>query len=204
MLFYTIRLALWIAVACLLIVLIRRSDLKRKRAAYILAVFMAAVLTSISVIFPVENLFVHFDSAERVFSYVGKGDVQAILNGNDSCMVVYSQQGKLDGQLLLPKEGNRYLVPSPSTTMKVSSSNTNQSAFYDVYSVRGTEDYYVFGYFISDSPAIDITDSEGKQLQTTVYPSASPELRYVTFFGVIEDYQADYYIMANGNRVPAE
>ena len=145
-----------------------------------------------------------FDSAESVFSYVGKGTFQTVLDGQDSCMVIYSQQGNLDGQLLLPKNGNRYLVPSPSTTKKVSSSNADQPVFYDVYSARGTEDYYVFGYLISDSMDTNITDSKGKPLQTIASPSADSAITYVTFFGLVENYQADYYITVNGNRIPAQ
>ena len=119
-------------------------------------------------------------------------------------MVVNSGHGKLSGQLLLPKEGNRYLIPTPAATQKVASSNADQPVFYDVYSARGTEDCYVFGYLVSDAPSVDIADNTGKPLQTIVQPSIDPTIMYVTFFGRIEDYQADYYITVNGDRVPAE
>lgn len=203
MLFYTTRLALWITVACLLFVLIRRFVVKRKRLAYILAFFAAAALTGISVVYPVENLVLRFNSAESVFSYIGKGKVQTVLEGQESCMVIYSQQGKTDGQLLIPKKEKCYLIPKPTTTVKVASSDADQAVFYDVYSAQGTEDYYVFGYLVSDASDIDITDNAGKSLQMDARPSVNPKIKYVTFYGVIEDYGTDYFITVNGEHIPA-
>ena len=61
------RLLLCFALCFLALRRIRSSRIKRKRAVSVISVLLILCLISLTAVFPVENLFVHFETPESAF-----------------------------------------------------------------------------------------------------------------------------------------
>ena len=62
-------------------------------------------------VIPVENLFVTYKSPEDVFSYLENGEIEEIIEGDESCLVVYSQRANKIASQLVPKSIDGYALP---------------------------------------------------------------------------------------------
>ena len=106
------RLLLWFALSFLVLRRIRRSRIKRKRAASIISVLLILCLISLTAVFPVENLFVHFETPESAFRYASSGTVVNTIPGSDSCLVVYSTDSSTYRETIFPMTEQGYQLPN--------------------------------------------------------------------------------------------
>ena len=108
--FNIIRIVLWAVIVLMLLCIVKFTHIKRRTA--VLMVIVCTGMVVISGIFPTENLFIKFRSPYDVFHYVMSGDVKGLLNGKNSCAVIYSD-GKYDGgNLIIPKVEDGYQIPN--------------------------------------------------------------------------------------------
>ena len=90
----------------------KKSRIGRKKLASFLAVVLFAAVISLSAMFPVENLFVNFESPERVFHYTTSGEIDEIIYGQDSCLVVYAKENNTCGHYMIPRMAKGYKIPN--------------------------------------------------------------------------------------------
>lgn len=135
---------------CLLLILlacsvwgILRGKAKRKKLAIVSAAIISVMVVSLSSVFPIENLFVSFNDPESLFQYFNGSQVQSVLDGNDSCMVIYRKGGNNGGFVLFPKSKKGYKIPTPFLTEKVLD-RLDGNGVVEVYHVKGCADYYLF------------------------------------------------------------
>ena len=83
-----------------------------KKIASFLAVVSFAAVISLSAMFPVENLFVNFESPERVFHYTNFGEIDEIIYGHDSCLVVYAKENSTCSHYIIPRTAKGYKIPN--------------------------------------------------------------------------------------------
>lgn len=106
------RLLLCFALCFLVLRRIRRSHMKRKRAVSVISVLLILCLISLTAVFPVENLFVHFETPERAFRYAMHGTIVNTIPGSDSCLVVYSTGGSTYHEAIFPMTERGYQLPN--------------------------------------------------------------------------------------------
>ena len=111
----------------------------------ILICFTLAMVTGF--IYPLENLFVRFKSPESVFNYSTTGDIDMVVEGSESCMIVYSQAEEMRHlNVIFPRRTNGYIIPTLSAR-EYSSCYHEESdgiyTWYQVYSLRNISDYYI-------------------------------------------------------------
>lgn len=112
MLFIIPRIVIWLVASVLVILRIRATNIVRKRLVGFLSVALCLIIVSASAVYPVENLFVDFKSPESVFNYTNFGEVNDIVYGKESCMVIYTDRNSSGGHYIIPRSEKGYKIPS--------------------------------------------------------------------------------------------
>ncbi len=170
---------------------------RKKRVSIVFAVLFAATISVFSM-FPVENLFINFKSPEKVFNYINTGEINEIIYGQDSCLIVYSKGNNTGGYYIIPKTATGYKIPNYFTIKKISH-KFDESGLFDVYNVKGTQDFYVFGTVHLDEKEneIYICNEMGKKIEADIV--RVEDTSFIYFF--LHDFPNKYYLSINEEKV---
>jgi len=114
---------------------------KIKPVLFKIGVIVAIFLITLSAIFPLENLFINFETAEDVFKYTENGDIKRIIDGKNSSMVIFEEKGIIS-HTIIPRNENVFKIPSWLESQEVSS-GFFEKGIYRVSNLKNTSDYYV-------------------------------------------------------------
>lgn len=125
-------------VGTIIIKIIKTPDIAVAR---IFLVVLVMAQTSILCLFPVENLFISFPSAEKAFRYSNTGEIKAVIEGEHSDMVI----GKRDDAYTYS------VIPKTQEGWKICVGTDIKRVFYDyadgvsveIYQHRSIDDFYV-------------------------------------------------------------
>lgn len=196
--FTIIRIILLVIVSVWSVWIIKKSKCRFKKVLSTLAVVLCILLVSISRMFPVENLFLSYQSPEKVFNYAKSGQIYEIIDGKESSFVIYNTGNSTYGFYIIPKTSEGYKIPNYFTQKKVFQKFNKQGAF-DVYNVQGTQDYYV-------SCTVNITDisedilvfnSENEQIGSKVIRIENTNFVFLW----IPEFDNGCYLMTNGEKM---
>ena len=201
MLYGIFRIIFWgIIFVILFFSLIKKSKMVRKKFLTALTLTLCMILSAISSLFPVENLFFDFHSPGRVLNYYQKGKVEDVLNGNDSSMIIYSERNSLASHFIVPKSEKGYKIPSLFSVKKVSHKFDKDGQF-EVYNVMGTNDYYVVGTIILEESEINIIDSNSQLIKNIIIEMGNADTKTVVLFSFVENFTSEYYLLINGEKI---
>lgn len=198
MTFYILRMILLILILAVIYFSVRSVvKCSTKKLMILGAVFSLVVTTGIS-IFPVENMMTDFSSPESAFKYFCAGEIEKIIYGNDSCLVVYSDgQGTLKDCVFL-KSGAGYKLPSYFSDRKVAHTFT-QNGIFNTYRVNGTGDYYIKGSAPKAAEEnIGVFDGEGNKINTNII--RIDRTGFIYFH--LSEFKDDYYLVIEGKAQP--
>lgn len=197
--FNIIRIVLWAVIVLMLLCMVKFTHIKRRTA--VLMVIVCTGMVVISGIFPTENLFIKFRSPYDVFHYVMSGDVKGLLNGKNSCAVIYSD-GKYDGgNLIIPKVEDGYQIPNYFMSKRVSH-RFDRNGTFDIYQVSETEDYYLFGTVLSTETDIRITDVAGRPAGCIITEMGNDNVKNIYLYMYTDDLSDFEFLIINGEKVP--
>ena len=148
-----------LSIGCAVIIAYKRKTKKGKLLSCVILIFCVAVVLLVN-IFPVENLWIRFNSPEEIIEYDKKGTADNIIIGKDSCMIIYSTDKQSNGLYFAPKNESGYILPNLFTKKNIHH-EFNDFGQIDVYNVSGTNDYYVCAFFYRQGDTIDFSDSLG-------------------------------------------
>ena len=199
MLFNAIRIALLILLIIVLVLIIRKSKFKQNKALLIMASVFCIILVTVFSMFPIENLFINYKSPESVFGYAKTGTIYEIIYGNDSSLVIYREANGSYSHYIVPKTTKGYKIPNYFTESKIIH-NFNDDGVFEVYNVKGTEDYYIFGSvnFNGNSDSVSVFDSSNEKIKCPI--TRIKNTNFVFIF--LPTFSDDYYLMINGEQVP--
>lgn len=196
--FTIIRIILLVIVSVCVVWIIKKSKCKFKKVFSTLTVVLCIVLVSISSMFPVENLFLSYQSPEKVFNYVKSGQIYNIIDGRESSLIIYNTDNSTYGFYIIPKTSDGYKIPNYFTQKKISHKFNKQGAF-DVYNVQGTQDYYV-------SCTVNLTDisedilvfnSENEQIGSKVIRIENTNFVFLW----MSEFSDGCYLMINDEKI---
>ena len=196
--FTIIRIILLVIVSVCSVWIIKKSKCKFKKVFSTLTVVFYIILVSISSMFPVENLFLSYQSPEKVFNYVKSGQIYKIIDGRESSLVIYYTGNSTYGFYIIPKTSDGYKIPNYFTQKKVSHKFDEQGAF-DVYNVQGTQDYYVTcAVNLSDiSEEILVFNSENEKIGSKVIKIKNTNFVFLW----IPEFSNGCYLMINDEKI---
>lgn len=149
-----IRILIFIAVAiclCVLNIKVKLSKLKK-----FICLFIALVFCTVISIFPVENVFVDFNSAEEAFVYARRGDIVSICE-NDKSNAILFRNGDTYSTFFLNKSESDYKLCSPFDTIQIAEITKDSITIY-LYKLRGTSDFYLEIFGLTSSEIV-LTDN---------------------------------------------
>lgn len=198
MLFTVIRVVLGLVISVFVVFKIRNSKIVRKKLITILTIILCMILLFVSAVFPIENLFINFKSPESVFNYANSGNIYKIIYGQESCMVIYSKGNSTFGHYIMPKTEKGYKVPSYFDTKKVSH-KFDKNGLFDVYNVKETQDYYIFGtvHLKEKENELDIFNGNGEKVESNIVRVKNTNFIY--FF--LYDFSNEYYLIINDEKI---
>lgn len=178
--------------------IIKKSKCKFKKVFSTLTVVFCIILVSISSMFPVENLFLSYQSPEKVFNYVKSGQIYKIIDGRESSLVIYYTGNSTYDFYIIPKTSDGYKIPNYFTQKKVSHKFDEQGAF-DVYNVQGTQDYYVTcAVNLTDiSEDILVFNSENEKIGSKVIKIKNTNFVFLW----IPEFSNGCYLMINDEKI---
>jgi len=183
--------------------IVNKSKIIKKKRIVILSLVLCLVLSSASGLIPVENLVINFDSPEDVLWYYQKSKVDEVLYGNVSSMVIFTDiWDSSTGYLIVPRSPKGYKIPSYFSSRSILR-KTNSIAdivWFDIISLIGTDDYYIYGHFFSEEDEVTITDSNNT-VRHIADRMRNSDIYSIRFFGYIESFTYDYYLVVNGEKV---
>lgn len=176
-----------------------KSKIRCKMRDTIILIVVSTVAVSLTAMYPVENLFITYPSPESVFHYTNTGHIEAILAGDNSCLVVYSKDAETFGNYVIPKSADGYKIPTYRATKKVFG-RFDSNGVFDVYHIRGTTDYYVVGMVHLNSNTdneIHLLNAQGNIVDTSIVQTADND--FVYFY--LPDFSKEYVLSINGKIV---
>ena len=169
MLFISLRIFAWVALAIPCIFAIRRSSAVRKRALMITSIVLLILLVSLTAMFPVENLFLRFDTPEDVFHYTSTGDIYGRVDGESSSMILYATSPNTISEYIVPKTDTGYVIPTYLSNKTVWNS-MDSNGVVQVYWQKGTQDHYVMVFLGADAAdwQIQLFDATGNPVDAPI------------------------------------
>ncbi len=147
-------------------------------------------------IYPIENWFGSFSSPESLFKYMYDGEIQCVLEGEDSAMII-SQEDSEQANIstVAEKAESGWKIPT-SLTLKVVDQMRSDHVHVIVQRYKKTQDYYitVCGAFqkefhVSDNRNSNFIRVKGKESGTDYC------------YAYIKDYDKSYQLKINGKNI---
>ncbi len=194
---YLFLFALLFLVGQIIIKFLFREWKKWKKVS--LGLCVATALTLLLFKLPIENLLLSFEKPEEAFRYMNSAEIDDVLYGKESAMILYSQKNGPASQMIFPMKNGRYKLPDALSLKCVDSSFLKDGSVF-VFWAKGTKDYYVIGDIVTNSGIVPVIyDNAGSKFEVQVgkdYTQISNYTSY-TFWCYAFNLKEDYSITIN-------
>lgn len=141
--FKIIRLLFSLAVIVAVVLIIKKSNGRKKWLTIIAGVLVFAIGSALMSELPPEKFLRKFSSPQEVFNYSQQGEIVKVIEGEKSAMVLYTDEGE-KGQCLIPKGENGWQLETLSTFKTAYFKRSeNTKCTITIFRVKETDDYYV-------------------------------------------------------------
>lgn len=200
MLYIIIRIVFWIAIFFLVLWICKKKGTPvTKRVRWVIAIITLVFITIFGLI-PMENFFVTFPSPQAAFNYSCVGEIMDVVDGNDSCMVIYKESKQTFITTFFLKEGMGYKLGTHFSFETVYAEN-HDGLVVEVYMVKNTEDYYVSLFGSLKSDRIDIADSANSNFVTHSEVILDTGYRSIKSHAFVEGIDDGYSIQINDTKI---
>lgn len=162
-----------------------------------LAVIMSAGTTSLI------NHFSVFETPESAFQYSNSEEIVGVVQGDDSCLVVYKKSNHEFGDSFHLKSNNRYNFQQAVSFPVVTGLFVEQGVL-SAYKVLGTDDYYITGVINIENNELPIVNSDNKEVKCIVVDDMAfggTNTKTVLVHDAVDELDSNYYLVINNQRV---
>ena len=152
------------------------------------------------------NLITDFKTPQSIFKFNHTEEIVDVVEGDESCMIVFRKDKNSYGQDYYLKSGDEYKFTYSFQTKKVASS-TGKYGICSIDNVRRTNDYYVVGgATIEDGKSLTVTGNDNQVFQytavgdTLVLPNGKKQ-KDILFYSTFNDFSDDYCLIINGEKI---
>ena len=195
--FKIIRLLFSLAVIVAVVLIIKKSNGRKKWLTIIAGVLVFAIGSILMSEFPPEKFLRTFSSPQEIFNYSQQGEIVKVIEGEKSAMVLYTDEGE-KGQCLIPKGENGWQLETLSTFKTVYFKRSeNIKCTITIFRVKETDDYYVNvnSNFLDNE--IEVSDSRNSDFFCIKTPAPGTEMCAYTFYAYVPRIQDGYEIKIN-------
>lgn len=138
---------------------------------------------------PIENYFMNFSSPEQVFNYMYNSDVELVVEGKHSALVIGEDNKRNDSFSIVSKSQDGWKI---STTLNEKRKDTIVTSDFLINLIyhKKTDEYYI---------VVDIFSETSKPLDSCESSFVFFE-RDSSYYAYISEYNDNYWIEINGNR----
>lgn len=178
---------------CIISVLITKSRINNKKRARICSLIIVGGLVTLSCVYPIESLFLSFSSPERAYYYSYSGEIQLIVEGQNTDFVVADESESIRNHEIVPRKENRWGV-CVGFNSKIDYVMMPTVTFV-VYEHRKSGDCY-----ICVESATEEIDELYDNLNSVFYalPSENDDELTVSYYAYVEQPDSDYCVTLNG------
>ena len=195
--FKIIRLLFSLAVIVAVVLIIKKSNGRKKWLTIIAGVLVFAIGSALMSELPPEKFLRKFSSPQEVFNYSQQGEIVKVIEGEKSAMVLYTDEGE-KGQCLIPKGENGWQLETLSTFKTAYFKRSeNTKCTITIFRVKETDDYYVNvnSNFLDNE--IEVSDSRNSDFFCIKTPAPRTEMCAYTFYAYVPRIQNGYEIKIN-------
>ena len=190
-----------LAFLVIIAVILRRNSPRKKLYVLVCSALCVLVYGGLCMI-PYEGNIMEFDSAQSAFRYQHKGDIVRVIEGEQSCMVYYRDNLGIYSHSFFAKSGSKYQI-LPNRNCKQAAHVFRSGAALDVYTVSGSDDYYIVGTFgkrMNDAVLFD--DQDNPTDVELLYDESNPDADFFTAY--VKGWNSRYYFMVSDVKVGFE
>lgn len=160
------------------------------------------VFIMISFYFPIENLFITFQTVDEAVNYQSGDSVVAVAEGQQSCCAIVLENGTTSSytHLIIPKKESGYKLPGFSRTHMEKKSEKTDPAYTMVFRASGADDYYILVNLFWNDSVESVTDSLGYPVQIVHSQVEGYESHSYTLLSYSDSYPEDYHLWINGEE----
>ena len=170
------------------------------------AVFVCLMIVFFAAYTPVINHIAKFKTPESIFKFTHTEELVGVVEGDESCMIVFRKDKNSYGQDYYLKSGDEYQLTRSFSTKEVASS-VGKYGSCSIDNVRRTNDYYVVGgAIIEDGKNLTVTGNDNQVFQytavgdTLVLPNGKKQ-KDILFYSTFNDFSDDYCLIINGEKI---
>lgn len=152
------------------------------------------------------NLVTDFKTPQSIFKFNHTEEIVDVVEGDESCMIVFRKDKNSYGQDYYLKSGDEYQLTRSFSTKEVASS-VGKYGSCSIDNVRKTNDYYVVGVaIIEDGKSLTVTGNDNQVFQytaigdTLVLPNGKKQ-KDILFYSTFNDFSDDYCLIINGEKI---
>lgn len=180
--------------------LLLHKIIKNKKIASVLSVLWCVLIFFLMAVYPVENIFVTFDSSEDAARYASRGTLVDVIHGENSCLAFSSVREGENQATYVRKTEKGYKLCGVLSVKNISQIK-NDKIILNVYNVRNTSDYYIsLDIMFIGNKEVKIYNHSGEQIECEIKVIEAVPFSWV----YINDFSDDYYIVLNGERMEFE
>lgn len=200
--FAYIRIAATLVIAAIGIVVIcikiKEPSLKTKKAKSV-AVFVTclALLSTASFFLTIENLFVDFSDSVAAYKYVHGGDVNTVVEGVNSDLIVGKKKGRATFAAVA-HDGDGRKVSLWYDLCEILSRD-DDGVRIKIYAYKGSSDYYLSVMDTTTDSLSAVSDNIGSMFYCTT--TDYKEKNYYTFLTHLDSLPNDYVINVGGRDI---
>ena len=183
-----IRFLIVIVLLVSVVILIRKSKNKFKKAIILLAFIAFDVVLALV---PIENSFILFSSPQQVAEYYTGEKAQGVVYGENTALVITTETSKI----VFPKTDNGWKIANSYNTDLKYFDTISEGTLIAVLNFDGTDEWYVEIYSVVDSE-LNITDTSNSEFELII--PASENVKSGTYFAYVNGLDEDYEISVNG------
>lgn len=199
MLYGIFRYVFGITVFLVLLNMLNKKKLLRKYTIILLFVGCLALI-SLSYFIPIENLFVTFSSPENAFYYSCGSKIDEIVEGKESCMIIFSDDNRRNcKQRIFPKTNSGYKIGT-DFTLKNIVYQVEDEFILRIIKLKRTNEYYLI-LVGSSQNNVELSDNKDTffiKNMDNVNNSVYSDVEFYAYIGNIDE---NYKLYLNNKEV---
>ena len=192
--FVCVRFSIFIVILTICIFLINTRMQPEKRIKAIIGSVLICSFVCFTVLWfiPFENSFLSFSTAQEAYSYYSNDDVEIMIEGSDTCLIVANNK-KTRQILIFQKQEDGWKIKNGSN-VTISGINSSDNTFcYLIYDSSSKDRYITISNIVKSE--LNISDSFGTEF------FKDSQNNYYAYFEKLPD---DYVLTVNGKTVEIE
>lgn len=194
------RIIIFIILFVLCILLYKTKSRNINKNAIIIIGVINITLCTISFLIPIENLFLKFESPEKVFKYQYNSKLIDVIEGENSGMILYHKDDTYSFTII-PKVENSWKLGTINDYKEIANKNVD-GGIINVYKYNNHEDYYITIMFpITDKDNNNIYDNISSNFEKFSKDINNTDRKTIIYYANIKNFSDEYIITVNNINV---